>query len=832
MNRHILNRVGAAAVLFCLLLLPRLPGLTLAVSPDEPKWLARSANFYYALAHHDWPSTFQIAHPGVSVMYVGMTSFLALFPKLATQAPAPFDWESKATQAWLQTHLPVSPLTLLIAGRWAVILLITFLLMLMYFPLRTLLGKPAALLAILFVGWSPFGLSLTQRLHPDSLLAIFLLLSLSASLAWLSAGRALRYLLLSAGAGGLAGLTKTPAIFLVATLGLLMAIDWWRSGRSARQGGAALGSIALWGGVALVLFVALWPALWVQPLQTLAQILAEMSVHAEGHTNPNFFWGQRVEDPGWLFYPVALLFRSTPATLLGGIAAGVLWATRGAPLFRQPTTRSVLLGSLLFALLFTAGMTLGGKKSDRYALPALLALDLIGAIGWYGLAQLVWQQPWLARAPRQLGPVWGGAVALCALHGSFAAYHAPYYFTYFNPLVGGTATAPQMLVIGWGEGLDQAARWLNEYGQGQARPALAAYNNGPFSYFYQHDAISYASNLQRDWLEADYAVTYANQWQRQLPDAQTLEFFAAQTPVYVYRFRGLELAQVYDLVQTLPPPNPKVDSQRIIDFGGTLRLLKHDLSPLPSQPGESGEVALYLKKIQTMEQNVSALLRLYGPDGSEVWRSEGWPYGSPTREWPLREVRRDAHLLTLPSTLPDGLYRLTLAFYESDTLDLLPVTYPGNRQIPAGGTEADLLLIQVGIAPTPASTGQLPSDFGASIRLAGYTLPSTLAAGQTLPVTLVWQSLHPTAAAYTVFVHVVDPAGQLVAQQDRSPQAPTQLWTPGMTLKETYTLSLPASLQAGEFSVRVGLYDASGTRLPTDSSEKNDFVEIGRLQVD
>jgi hypothetical protein len=97
-----------------------------------------------------------------------------------------------------------------------------------------------------------------------------------------------------------------------------------------------------------------------------------------------------------------------------------LWAKRGAPLFRLPTTRSVLLGALLFALLFTAGMTLGGKKSDRYVLPALLALDLIGAIGWYGLAQLVWRQPWLARAPRRLGPVWGGAMALCALHGSFA----------------------------------------------------------------------------------------------------------------------------------------------------------------------------------------------------------------------------------------------------------------------------------------------------------------------------------------------------------------------------------------------------------------------------
>lgn len=66
--------------------------------------------------------------------------------------------------------------------------------------------------------------------------------------------------------------------------------------------------------------------------------------------------------------------------------------------------------------------------------------------------------------------------------------------------------------------------------------------------------FTFASNLRHDWLEADYAVTYANQWQRLLPNAKILEFFSKHTPVYVFSFRGLELAQVYDLMETLPPP--------------------------------------------------------------------------------------------------------------------------------------------------------------------------------------------------------------------------------------------------------------------------------------
>ena len=47
----------------------------------------------------------------------------------------------------------------------------------------------------------------------------------------------------------------------------------------------------------------------------------------------------------------------------------------------------------------------------------------------------------------------------------------PYYFPYYNPLMGGGSTAPYMLNIGWGEGLDQAARYLNEkMAEEQKRP--------------------------------------------------------------------------------------------------------------------------------------------------------------------------------------------------------------------------------------------------------------------------------------------------------------------------------------------------------------------------
>jgi hypothetical protein len=71
------------ALLFLVLAiwLPRGLGLDQFVTPDEPLWLTRSANFYYALTHGDLASTYQKEHPGVTTMWAGTVSFLLRDPE-------------------------------------------------------------------------------------------------------------------------------------------------------------------------------------------------------------------------------------------------------------------------------------------------------------------------------------------------------------------------------------------------------------------------------------------------------------------------------------------------------------------------------------------------------------------------------------------------------------------------------------------------------------------------------------------------------------------------------------------------------------------------------
>jgi hypothetical protein len=110
-------------------------------------------------------------------------------------------------------------------------------------------------------------------------------------------------------------------------------------------------------------------------------------------------------------------------------------------------------------------------------------------------------------------------------------------------------------------------------------------------------------------------------------------------------------------------------------------------------------------------------------------------------------------------------------------------------------------------APLPVTT---TVRFGDQIELTGANLyPATLRAGGTLCVELNWRALIKSAGDYTIFVHLVDPNGQVVAQTDLQPQggfAPTSQWTAGPPLIDRHGLILPDNLAAGEYTVRLGLY--------------------------
>jgi hypothetical protein len=125
------------------------------------------------------------------------------------------------------------------------------------------------------------------------------------------------------------------------------------------------------------------------------------------------------------------------------------------------------------------------------------------------------------------------------------------------------------------------------------------------------------------------------------------------------------------------------------------------------------------------------------------------------------------------------------------------------------------------------------ADFGSAV-LIGSDAPESAHPGDAVPLRLYWRAVSLLDQDYTVFVHLLDSTGKLIAQADSQPRSgayPTSAWLAGDVIQDEHTLSLPADLAPGDYTLSVGLYQApDGPRLPLQSSAGDAFA-LGTLQV-
>jgi hypothetical protein len=542
-RRMLMKLVGIILILLAIVL-PRIIALDRFVTPDEDKWLYRSANFYYALGQRDFASTAPTGHPGVTTMWAGVAGFLARYPEYRGSGLGQVFRPPKLDR-YLRKIAQVPPLEILVASRYFIVLGIAIVLVLGFFYAQSLIGTPAAVLGFLLIAFDPFHIALTRILHTDGTLSGLLFLSLLAFISYLHR-RNIFDLIVSGIAAGLGCLTKSPGFIIIPTVGLITLLDFARTFskheeiRLSRRIWGYLWPLIAWGSVALLFFILLWPAMWVAPQQTLTSVLSQAQGYAEeGHNTPIFFNGT-ISENGELgieffyFYPLTYLWRSTPVVLIGLLGVIVGYIKKREPLNR-PVTRMTVFGLLIFVFIFTIFMTLGTKKFDRYLLPVYAPLDIIAAIGWVTLVH------WLAEKAHRPALRYGTSliyVAIIGLQMFWSLNTFPYYFSYYNPLMGGSKKAPEVMQIGWGEGIDQAARYLNSKPNAINFRVNTWYFEGSFSYFY-NPIHTYTTN-------ADYAVIYIHQWQRYTPK-ELLDYLSSKTPEHTIWINGIEYVRIYKM---------------------------------------------------------------------------------------------------------------------------------------------------------------------------------------------------------------------------------------------------------------------------------------------
>jgi tetratricopeptide (TPR) repeat protein len=286
------------------------------------------------------------------------------------------------------------------------------------------------------------------------------------------------------------------------------------------------------GACALLLVVAIWPAVWADPMDKLRGMTEHWS---RTFTDFEVYMG-KLRTPQWHYFLVAFV-TETPALLLLAAADGLVTRLRADRADRP-------WGALCLAWLvcpFFQSFSILRIGAGRYVIQAWPALLLFAAIALVTLgdrlALLLFQLPKRARAVVAAAP----AIAVTAYVAIALVRVEPYPLDYFDEIVGGPSgvAARKMFEIPWwGEGNLAAVRAINAAASHGARVHLALWP--------EHTLRRLRDDLvpTRDPAAADYVLV------------SHLQYFAAPpagcAPIGRVEVQGAPLVDTY----RCNPPSP------------------------------------------------------------------------------------------------------------------------------------------------------------------------------------------------------------------------------------------------------------------------------------
>lgn len=549
-----MSRALPALFILIIALIPRIASLYQdVVTPDDPMWEGRTERFLDALEAGNFQESMVSMHPGVTVLWIN-----GLAKKIA---------------GLMVPQMLLDGAFYYYVGRLSIAIAISILVLIIFLILRNLFSERLALLAGALIALDPFFIAHSRVLHMDALLASFMALSVLSFLAYLK-NRRYRFAVFSGIFAGLALLTKSPSIFLVLFIPFLISVDLVVSLRTIKKSGKDfrsrllhhLKALSFWSLSLILIFFILFPAMWVGPSLVLERMFgtALRVGFAERHF---FFMGQLLQGSGpFLYYPVILLFRTTPITLIFPVVLWVgLFSKRISSEFRKERLNALMLTA--YAVLYTIQMSLPSKKGDRYILPVFLAIDVLAAMGIYSLVTRFDLQnltAFLKSPPRdKLGNklTWGKNKLLFSLSRYWFASLMillvlinavlylppfPHYLAYYNPLLGGPRVAARAFTVGWGEGFYEVAQYLNQKKHPE-KLIVSSYYASSLPWF---KGLAYPMTFAGDVGPMDkgpveYLIFYISQIQREKDTEMVQKYFFQEEPEYMVKINGLDYAWVF-----------------------------------------------------------------------------------------------------------------------------------------------------------------------------------------------------------------------------------------------------------------------------------------------
>ncbi len=418
----LIKNIKWEVVVLLLFTLSRLPGLGHDnFNTDVWKWKARSYDFSTGVFTLDFEKTLQMYHPGVTLMWLG-----AFGVKVYNGY---FDLVYKTTPPENNIHTVFG---LDFVQKLLVVVTIGICLAFVLYVLRKLFGLKYAFLSIFLLSFEPLYLALSRVFHLEGLMSSFMLVSALWLFYYFQEQKRGR-LMLSGVFAGLAVLTKTTAIYLVPFTALMMLIYGFREQRKfILVIKYILQKFGLWLLCLVVIFFALWPALWVDLQGAFNEMYKGITVVGIDGEHEQFYFNKFVMDPGPTFYPVVLGYKSSIWLLAGLLGTILFWRK-----VLDGKKKELLIFLLIFILFFLIQITIPSKKLDRYVIPIITALSLISSFFYLWFLEKVK----INKALKYLVIILPVLFTVLYLH--------PDYFSYYNPLLGGLSKGIYVIEPKW-----------------------------------------------------------------------------------------------------------------------------------------------------------------------------------------------------------------------------------------------------------------------------------------------------------------------------------------------------------------------------------------------
>ena len=835
----------ASMGIFLVALITRVASITVPINIDEGGWIHRAPAFYVALLSGKPAETYVRHHPGVTNMWLtgaGLSLQYLLRNVLPPNEMAQSSADLAGYLAAIATE-PLTPLSAYAAGRWVSAFVTSASLLGLYLLSRRLFGDAVALAAAAILLFEPFFVAYQRSLTTDANQTNFTWLAFLSFLLYASAvkeglrdgvGRQARgWLLVSGVFFGLAAISKITAALTLPAFGLVALWTVWRerpartrsapvpatqvqAGTRGRAWARILLDMLLWGATALLTCIIVWPALWADLRGTLNQLTHGLGSEVAG--NDQFFLGEYTRSPGILYYPVVLLARLSPLLFLGsllGLTALIVPALRVFFSYRDRMTAIILLTGIMLVSISTFA-----SKQDRYIVPMMPGLALLTAGGIWACVR-AWQAA-RARAGRAVLP---GARTLPLLMGGIVVVqslvlipHLPYYLSYFSPFVGGPRGAERLIMVGNGELLDQAAKWVEQNVPLGARVSIRDYGASMMPYLQgrRNDLDLNLPFYRWNLTDLEYVVVYSNQLQRHFPP-DLVNYFSVQRPLDVVRWRGADYAKIYAGTVVRPEALEGLPHPVNLDFGGYARLIGYDLETAVVEAGDPAVLILYWETTAPFpSDDFQVSVGLRDAEGNVYGRADTVPVGGqvPVDLWQPGQVIRDAQQLPIPPGTPPASYTLEVGLFSpklGQALEIRDADGPRGNRVPVAQLEVarsserrsvrgEVLGVEhVLDVPLPLVQN--------GPRLLGYdcTAPPQVDAGAGVPITTLWQAGDTFAPGTELFLKLSTPEGRWrrIRGHPVGGAYPPDRWSAGELVRDVWTALLPAGVPEGRYQLEL-----------------------------